>query len=257
MPSGGFRCDSAKNLVFVQVMPMSKANPSDGKYRIDSRPKIHALLNHLGKVRSPLGIRPFGETKILASVMHALDDRQKYIQLQQIADAQAHENVLRIRKIRVHANLDGVVLKFLSEVMDSTTDNAGRHIYLSSVPDYLLYFQKRDNQRLSLRAQQVEVTTLACDGSFLSGQLEDISVEGVGLNFTDTSSLGIGDRLRETRFRLPSGEVFQCSLVIRSMVNRPSHVRVGCEFNCLQDACQQKLNHTIAQLIQQKLFSYE
>jgi c-di-GMP-binding flagellar brake protein YcgR len=226
------------------------SNPSNANYRINASTQILSLLNRLRDSMKLLGIAATGDTEFYPSTIIEVNKKTATILFDQIRNPKGHSNIRRSDSLRVNAVLDGVRLQFVARLLNVDGD-----LYATALPDYLLYFQKRDNYRIRVTRNQIALSAVTDSGEVIQGVLVDISATGLGLMIKGGEQLELEDRLSNVRFTLPGGEEFQCDLLIRYIQNmeREKSQHIGCEFIKLNPTELNTIKHSISNLEREML----
>jgi c-di-GMP-binding flagellar brake protein YcgR len=231
----------------------AQSNAPELKFIVQSRPRICALIERVIDRHPHVALRPVQKVAHCQSRLLGIDSDGGKLYFGEADTAAGHEAVRETGKLRVHAQLDGVDLKFITELDDLVPDWKGQRAYRSHLPDYVLFFQKRETHRTPLLDEAIEIRGFAPDGSLFAGYLLDASIDGLSFVLETALPLSVGDRLREARYHLPFGEVLQCGLEIRSLEGAEAGQRIGCEFVQLDEQRRSHLGEVLARITRHQL----
>ena len=154
------------------------------------------------------------------------------VTLDELTPEEGHVRLLGERRLQVFARLDGVSLRFESELIDSATED-GIALYHIRLPELVYHGQKRNHYRVRVAiGLKVPVSLSQDDTQTLNGQLRDLSIGGFGAAFPIDARIRAGQRIECGWIDLPGGTTVSCGLEIRYAAPDPVHreLRVGAAF---------------------------
>jgi c-di-GMP-binding flagellar brake protein YcgR len=227
-----------------------------GGYRISASAQIVSILKNLMKGRAMISVNLPHEEQQYPSAILKIDDSINAFYLDELNDAAAHQRFSAAKRIEVEARLDGVLVRFSSELQKAGKSKDGIGFYRAALPLFLFYFQRRDTHRIKITRQQPYLTgKLRSNHQPIDGHLHDISIGGIGLISETKLILQRGDLIVQNRFLLPGGEEMHCDLEIRFLqeMKQQSILRIGCQFTQLTSSEQQLITQEIARLEREQL----
>ena len=149
--------------------------------RDDSSTHITEVLRRLQDRRCLLtvhvGSHPEPFTSAILEVVH----EDEYLVLDELAPREGHALLETARDLQVRARLDGIEVRFTSRVARISAEG-GLPFYKVPYPERIDYPQRRQSHRVSVPLNTgYPVSLLLSDERILSGELRDISPEGLGI----------------------------------------------------------------------------
>lgn len=162
---------------------------------------ISHLLSRLLESHSLLTVGLSGSKSSYSSAILLLDFDAEYIVLDELTPVSGHNKVVANTKLHIRGRLDGVEIVFDTIVLEIGGSN-GIGFYKASLPEEVLYNQRRDNYRLLVsRAESIPVYLKASRADLCEAELKDISLGGL------KAKLKPG-----TTFAMKPGDVANCTV---------------------------------------------
>lgn len=138
--------------------------------------------------------------------------------LDRLEEDKEHEALLECLAFKAVTNVDGVNMTFNVELSDSSTNN-NQAYYLADLPQKVYYPQRRDSFR-SIIPAEFPITfkgRFGIDEIELSGELLDLSYNGLGVMLENKAFLRKGDRIRGCSLSGKKGLYIAVDLEVRSV----------------------------------------
>ena len=147
----------------------------------DSIPQICQVLRRLQEQRALLtvhiGTVPTSYTSAILEVVR----EEKYLVLDELIPREGHLQLQHTKQLQIRGILDGIEVRFASNVTQISTQN-GLPFYKVPFPSQLDYPQRRQVHRVPIPLHTgLPITLLMPDERMVSGELRDISPEGLGI----------------------------------------------------------------------------
>jgi c-di-GMP-binding flagellar brake protein YcgR len=205
-------------------MEETTQRPADSAARYEGRTDkitdaahIAALLARLKNERVLLTVNIPGIADSYSSAVLAAYPGHGYFVMDELSPSSGNSHLPKTNRLRIHARLKGVELSFEAP-LDSVGSQDGVAYYNLTIPGVLSYRQQRAHYRARVsRAKTITVWLRRDTGEELSGELNDVSVGGIGIRFTTRPETDFitGEDVPRCRFRLPGGEEITCHVEIR------------------------------------------
>lgn len=147
----------------------------------DSVAQIAQVLRRLQEQRCLLTVQVGTATESYTSAVLEVVLEDEYLVLDELTPREGHERLKHSREIQVRAILDGIEVRFASRVAQINTEQ-GLPYYKVPFPERIDYPQRRQVHRVHVPLNTgYPVSLLLPDERILSGELRDISPEGIGI----------------------------------------------------------------------------
>jgi c-di-GMP-binding flagellar brake protein YcgR len=145
----------------------------------DSPAYIALLLRRLLDQRCLLTVTVGNDPETYTSAVLEVVRDEGYLVLDELSPQGGHERVLDTRRLNVRARLDGIDIRFAARVTQ-IGDQDGLPFYKLPLPTRIDYPQRRQSYRVPVPMNRgLPVTVLLPEGRELSGELRDISPDGL------------------------------------------------------------------------------
>jgi c-di-GMP-binding flagellar brake protein YcgR len=230
----------------------SKAGKGDStSYRISAANQIRSLLKNLMRGTALISVNlPREEAQYASAILKVAEDVDVFY-LDELNDPQAHQRFSKAKRVEVEARLDGVLVRFSTDLQKAGKSKDGIGFYRAALPLYLFYFQRRDTHRVKITREQLPVRGVIKGSSErIQGVMHDLSIGGIGFIARTERIMQRGDIIERSLFQLPNGEEFSCDLEIRFLqeLRQQSVTRIGCQFLDLAATEQQVITQEVARL---------
>lgn len=147
----------------------------------DSVGQIAQVLRRLQDQRCLLTVRVGTAIEAFTSAILEVVHKDEYLVLDELTPRDGHERLKDTRDVQVRAILDGLEVRFVSRVVQINTES-GLPFYVVPFPERIDYPQRRQLHRVPVPLNTgYTVSVLLPDERILSGELRDISPEGIGI----------------------------------------------------------------------------
>lgn len=214
--------------------------------------RITGLLGRIKNERALLTVTLPGEGGAYNSALLDVHTDRGFIVIDELSPPTGNQKIAKVGRLRVQVRLKGVMIGF-ETLLESTGTQDGVVYYNLTLPKSLSYHQQRAHYRARVSAaKSIPVQITRGNGQQMTGELNDISVGGVGLRFKKAlpEDLLLGEHIPACRFHLPGGDEITCHLEIRfiSMGVSSSTRVVGARFLDLSPLQQSKIAQFVAGL---------
>ena len=147
----------------------------------DSIPQICQVLRRLQEQRALLTVQIGTAATSYTSAILEVVREEKYLVLDELIPREGHLQLQQTKQLQIRGILDGIEVRFTSNVTQISTQN-GLPFYKVPFPSHLDYPQRRQVHRVPIPLNTgMPVTLLMPDERMVSGELRDISPEGLGI----------------------------------------------------------------------------
>jgi len=147
----------------------------------DSVAQIAQVLRRLQEQRCLLTVQVGTESEAYTSAVLEVVHEEGYLVLDELTPQDGHEKLKTTRDIQIRARLDNLEVRFVSKVAQ-INDGQGLPFYKVPFPERIDYPQRRQVHRVPVPLNTgYPVSVLLPDERILSGELRDISPEGMGI----------------------------------------------------------------------------
>jgi flagellar brake protein len=214
--------------------------------------RIVGLLNRVKDSHSLVTVRLPDSTRGYNSAVLEVDSANSQLQLDELKPSSGHNELLKAGRLQVNTRIKGIEITFDGIIVaDGISD--GIAYYRIKLPTSLEYSQQRAHYRATVGyATRVPVQLTRDNGESLSGNLNDISVGGIGIRFSTglAKSLDPGELIPNCQLRLPTDIELTCEIEIRfqSVSVRGNSRMVGARFIQLSPAQENAIAQYVAAL---------
>lgn len=215
--------------LFPQFNPESE-QISDADFRNQS--KINSLFQLLLDESAVLKINLQGSKKTFSSCITAIDIKTSLFTLDELHPADGNKLLLSTGNFIAHAIIKGVNVSFHTSLIKLDRDKQFNS-YRCDIPNSISYIQRRNEYRVRISEPQLIQVTAQHDKSsqLIQGRIHDISMQGMGVDFSTTQVIKPGDYLTNCKLVLPKGESIGFTLEARHIQSTKSgSLRVGGKF---------------------------
>jgi len=212
--------------------------------------KAHKLLilKALLKSRSQLSVSIEGVQGIFASIILAVDVKNGWFELDELADSTAHSALLAKNNYLASGSLKGINVDF-SACIISHEKNRELIRYRSTIPDTIYQTQHRASYRTPVSMMSSpEVHLILSDNQAIKGQLSDISSIGALVSVPIGSPIGSGDKIEQCIFRTLDNKMIIVEAEVKRQIDaeHSSRTKLGCSFTNLDASTTQKIQRYTA-----------
>lgn len=213
------------------------AQIADNTSRITDRQQIIRILYKVAKNHDQLEVMIDGHPGIFNTTILGLNPKTGILAIDGISDIKTPQSLLTNKKLHLSNHKDGVELECQLDFM-SVRSNSNTSYYLMSIPDDLVYVQRRNDYRVPLAARsQFRGYLELQQRQLVTGYAADISLQGLGVILKITDSIVQGDKITSCELLLPDETPIYFDLTI-CFVNKIPHrgnTRVGGQFVALKN----------------------
>lgn len=206
------------------------------------------ILKALQENRCPLSLSIADTDGAFASIILAIDSKNGYFELDELAASEAHTALLESKSYRASGWLKGVNIDFTASIVGHHK-NAGLTRYHSSLPATIYQKQRRSGYRTPVSMMSSpEVHLILDDNQVVKAEISDISTSGALLNVPSGSPLGPGDNIAQCIFKTLDNKM----IIVEAQVKRQfeaensSRTRLGCRFTNVDSATTQEIQRYAA-----------
>lgn len=212
--------------------------------------KAHKLLilKALQENRCPLNLSITDTDGAFVSIILAIDSKNGWLELDELADSEAHTALLESKSYRASGWLKGVNIDFTASIVGHH-QNAGLTRYHSSLPATIYQKQRRSGYRTPVSMMSSpEVHLILSDNQIVKAEISDISTSGALLNVPTGSPLSPGDKIEQCIFKTLDNTM----IIVEAQVKRQfeaehsSRTRLGCRFINVDSATTQDIQRYAA-----------
>jgi len=186
------------------------------------------------------------------SLIVEVNKNKKFILINKLISEQAHQRFLKEKRMKIRSFFSGIHIRFDAH-LEILINEDGDLYYQIEQPNQLIYYQKRTAHRATTSNETpVPVTIQLEDGSYLDGMIEDISIGGVSITFTNDlpHSLQVGYLISACHFTIPDNEGIICQLNIRFIKHKheTTSPKIGASFESLPQPVHRQITQFVMAL---------
>ncbi len=228
---------------------------ASASFQVFNPKQINLLLTHAYETHALLLAYFKDHSEQFTTALLGVYPKHGFIVLDELSPKQGHDLLLEKKECKVTGKLDGVDLRFSTRLIEARS-KAGIAFYKVTIPETVLYRQRREDFRISTGAQSIPFHGYRGQGyqQALRGSVVDISRNGMGIVLDDTINLFPGDLLPACTVTLPDKEQILFSLEARS-VHQNRHrgtCRIGGRFAEIDQRSRRKIVHLLKKLERQQ-----
>lgn len=208
------------------------------------------ILERIHKNHTLIHLRIQGRPTIWNTTIIAVDlNRQRWL-FDELSTLEGHQLLMKERNFAIETRLDGVLVKFKSEVHQSGIDARGLTYYQALPPNVIQIYQRRDNFRVPLPAtQRATIKFVLPETGPMRAIVRDISLGGIGFNFSNwVPSIERGLEISNCTITLPDGKILSCDLRICFVRRGVFGTIVGASFINLARDTQKQISRWVMSL---------
>jgi c-di-GMP-binding flagellar brake protein YcgR len=215
--------------LFPQFNPESE-QISEADFRNQS--KINSLFQLLLEESAVLKINLQGSKTSFSSCITAVDIKNSLFTLDELHPTNGNKLLLSTGHFIAHAIIKGVNVSFHTSLIKLDKDKQFNK-YNCDIPNSISYIQRRREYRVRISEPlSIQVTAQHENSSqLLQGRIHDISMQGMGIDFSTTQAIKPGDYLTNCKLGLPKGESIGFTLEARHIQStKQGTLRIGGKF---------------------------
>jgi len=208
------------------------------------------ILNNLKSQRALIKISMPGVPDVFFSSILEVNVDSNYILIDELNKKNAHEIISTHKILTIEAKLDGVGIRFSTE-LDSFNVENNIYQYKLFFPEYLLYFQKRQNYRINIGlGTNIPAKFKRDDGTPVFGQIINLSESGIGAVLDAPYRLEMSEVLPHCEIRLDDELSISSQLEIRYITesNGKKCQHIGGKFIGLSSSAQRLVAKLVIEL---------
>lgn len=214
--------------------------------------EIYVLLKRAFTARCLLTVYAGPAREAYTSAILEVVKEQRYIVLDELSPESGHVHIEAGREIEVRALVDGIELRFRSEILQIRQDN-GLPFYKVAFPHEISYAQKRLQYRVSVPLHQgFEVSLVFSDEREASGELRDISLGGLSVRIRNGHVNQEADRNALAMCRLALSKehsiIADVEILHVHSAQKPRVPRIGARFVGLSPTTARRIEQFCAEL---------
>ena len=215
--------------LFPQFNPETE-QLSDADFRNQS--KINSLFQLLRDESTILKINFRGNKNSYRSCVVAVDIKNSCFTIDELHPVEGHKLLASNGAYIAHANVKGVNISFHTSLI-KLQRNGQFNSYVCDIPPSISYLQRRNEYRVKIyEPQSFQVTAQHSTSSkLLHGKIHDISMQGMGADFSTNQIIKPGEYLTNCKLILSKGSSVDVTLEIRHIEStKPGIFRLGGKF---------------------------
>jgi len=227
-----------------------QGNRNPEQQRVTSGSRIIAILRQLKADHELLcATVPGCNGKSNSAVLGVKEERGVFY-LDELSNTEAHEALLKHRKLRIDCRLKGMELQFVTHMTRANTDSSGIALYEMSAPKVIAQLQRRQNFRLRLNPGiMVPLSIANLEGETVKGEAFDLSTTGVGAFLQTRKIPSRGQTLSGVTLSLPQTRPLKAKFEIRFARQDSVHhmLRIGARFIELERSQERQIAQFLAE----------
>jgi c-di-GMP-binding flagellar brake protein YcgR len=179
--------------------------------------RIGGLLARLKNERALLSVSVSASSELYNSAVLEVHPDRGYFVIDEMSPAEGNRHLQKVSRLRLRARLKGVEVSF-EALLESTGKQDGVIYYRLVFPAFVYYHQQRAHYRARVgHAKSIPVQIVRANGKEVTGELNDISIGGIGVRFPSglPADIARGEEIQRCRIRLSSGEEIACRIEVR------------------------------------------
>lgn len=219
---------------------------------INSQSRIVTLLSQAFELQSELKITLPKSSKAFNSQLTYIPANGKYLLIKKLDDYLAHSKLLNEKILNIYINVGGADISFTSKFLKIYHHHEEEQ-YAVELPSAIKYHQRRAAYRVHVSlAMDIKAQMVDQEGKTYTGQLRDISSDGMKVQFTriDAEKFASQAVLPNCKIQLPDNSDILCSFRIRHLQenNRKNGFSMGGDFVSLEQGDKRIIERFIASL---------
>jgi len=224
--------------------------------RITRPPQIIALLRRIKDSHNLLNVTVPGSNQSFSSMLLDIDPEKKFITLDELNSERGHALVLESGRLRARCHHEGVEISFACEGVKAVRGSDNLIHYRAPLPTVVNYLQRRADYRVHVAMDMGMRLFLPLeDGSTIEGQVDDISMGGIGALAEGRIDLRRGLRIPQCRIQFPEDQPIFVNLEVRfTRTNeKGSRTRIGTRYVDLDLPARSRVRKLVTRLEREML----
>jgi c-di-GMP-binding flagellar brake protein YcgR len=227
-------------------------SPESSLTRVTDSQQIYHLVRRVQEGRSLLNVTVRGQSKSYLSAVLDVNAVEGYLLLDELTPVEGHEALLRVGRLNVYTQCQGVDVSFNSEVQHSGIEGGGA-LYRVAMPEVVYYSQRREDYRVRINlGRAIPLVYLDDAGRGFEGVLHDISAGGLSADLLKLKDVAIkpGQVLSNCLIKQIADHPLNVSIEIRFVAHGDNGhgLRVGSRFLDLPGPEQRAIRQFVATL---------
>jgi c-di-GMP-binding flagellar brake protein YcgR len=237
-------------MLFSKQEKLSGSDPANSINNTDlvtSRQQIIQILTKVIRDHRQLEARIKGVPGSYNTTILGINPKTGILAIDAFRVTTAHETLLRTKKIHLFSRKDGVELECDLNLI-SFRHNTSKSYYQMSVPDTLIYVQRRNDHRVQLAGRSLFRGHFELEKNKpITGYAADISLHGLGVVLKIPNEITQGDKIFSCMLQLEdeSPLYFDLTVCFVQKIPQRGSTRIGCQF----DKLDRKDKNRIAKII--------
>jgi len=202
---------------------------SDADFR--NQPKINSLFQLLLDENTPLKIKLQGDKTNFSSCITAVDVKQSLITIDELHPTNGHKLLVKTGVFIANAIIKGVNVSFHTSLI-KLDKNGQFNSYICDLPGSISYVQRRQEYRVRIcEPTLIHMTAQHTSSQLLQGNVHDISMQGIAVDFSASHVIKPGDQLTNCKLIIPKKESIDFTLdVCHIQSTNTGKLRIGGRF---------------------------
>lgn len=200
--------------------PAQSAAQYEGRIdKITDPARIAGLLARMLNERALLSVSIAEVSGAYNSAVLAVHPERGFFVIDELSPQSGNRHLAKVNRLRIQARLKGVEIS-LETLVESTGIQDGAAFYNLTLPGSLSYRQQRAHYRAKVGvAKAIAVKLTRDNGDVLEGELNDLSLGGLGVRFRGKlpENLELGEEIPRCTIHLPTGDDISCRVEVRFM----------------------------------------
>ena len=225
---------------------------SETEQIITYQPYMAGILRRIHTERALISVRIGKEQPLYNSIILDISPTDAQFYLDELNPRTGHERLRNSSELHIDVRLKGVRAMFSSKI-DAIEESNSIAMYKLSLPDKMIYRQRRRHYRARIAQEQHMFISLPLPlKNLIQGELVDISASGVcsRIKYKDSTRLEEEQAIHAATINLPGRNHITCDLEVRSIRHFPEqgYSLVGSEFIDIAPTTQTHVERVVAML---------
>ncbi len=222
---------------------------------ITSPMRISALLRPVMERHITLTATLPDSNKFFNTILLSVEAENNRLIIDELNPKSGHDLFINSGKLTLHTMLEGVDVDFTVHLKKAGSEN-GIAYYELEFPKNIRYLQRRNIFRVPVSAaEKIDIEIHLSENTIFTGELSDISAEGMCIRFPKKNNMALKNYTEETQcfIKLPNKSQIRCAFQIRhSCIHESSNsLHIGGRFERL-DKIQRRAIERFVSEIQRK-----
>jgi c-di-GMP-binding flagellar brake protein YcgR len=185
--------------------------------KITDPARIAGLLTRMLNERALLSVSLANVSGTFNSAVLEVHPERGFFVIDELSPPSGNRYLAKVSWLRIQARLKGVEIS-LDALLESSGTQDGATFYNLTLPGSLSYRQQRAHYRAKVgAAKAIPVRLTRENGDVLAGELNDLSLGGLGIRFRGKlpEDLERGEEIQRCSVHLPTGDDIACRIEVR------------------------------------------